>query len=247
MPGPSGTGKSTLVAALAMSGFGYLSDELAVVRMDSAGLLPFFKPICLKRGGWQVLKAEFGAATTLLHAYRADGEAVRYVAAPEPADSGVTPPVRFVILPSRSSGVRARVMPCSRSKALVELARNSLNLPRHGALGVETLARVVEESDCYDLRYDDLRGAVEAIIGDGRGEGCEPSSFDGRVPSSAVSAFGLGTSDAGCAAESFPRRGHGAPGAKGTCQIGATPTELSGSRLWISRPVRGWLPSAIRA
>ena len=163
LPGASGQGKSTLVAALCLAGFTYFSDELAVLDGESLSLLPFLKAICLKDGGWQMLAGSFEAPPPLLGAVRVDGEAVRYLPAPNPCSPDGRAEVRHVVVPVRQPGAAVALALCSPARALAELARHSLNLPRHGRRGVESLAGLVERASCFTLTYDDLRGAVGVI------------------------------------------------------------------------------------
>ncbi len=163
LPGPSGAGKSTLVAALCLSGFSYLSDEVAVLEGEPLAALPFLKSICLKEGGWSMLVAAFDVPQPLLRAARANGERVRYFAAPQRTSPHGWARIRYILLPVRRDGARATLAPVSRATVLAELARHSLNLPRHGWSGVETLAGLVEGAECYTLTYHDLREAVATV------------------------------------------------------------------------------------
>ena len=183
IPAASGAGKSTLVAALSLSGFDYLSDEVAVLEPRSLAALPFLKAICLKDGGWEKLTASYDAPASLVHAARTGGESLHYVAAPHHLASDSRARVRYILLPFRRTGARATLTPFSRAVALAELARNSLNLPRHGTAGIEALAQVVEQAECYALTYEDLRDAV-AVISDlvGRGPAVPPAPTTTRFP-----------------------------------------------------------------
>lgn len=163
VPGSSGAGKSTLSAALSLSGFAYLSDELALIDAGSARLRAFPKAICLKDGGWMAVRAAFGPIPGAMTALRAGGEAVHYLAAPRPWDSGTTVAARYVLLPRRGRTDGPRLRPHSRAQTVAELARHSLNLPRHGSHGLEVLARLVEGASCYTLEYHDLNSAVRAV------------------------------------------------------------------------------------
>ena len=66
IPGTSGAGKSSTVAALALSGFDYCSDEVAVFGRDGR-LRPFPKIISLKAGGWRHVAARKSADLSLVH------------------------------------------------------------------------------------------------------------------------------------------------------------------------------------
>lgn len=163
LPAASGAGKSTLVAALCLSGFRYLSDELAILDGESPAMLPFPRAICLKGGGWKALAESFDAPPLLLEARRADGERVGYLSAPLVSAPGSPVSVRYVLVPMRRGGASASLTPLSRAGTVVELVRQSLNLPRHGRKGVESLARIVEGAECYSLTYDGLPEAVDRV------------------------------------------------------------------------------------
>jgi|DewCreStandDraft_1066081.scaffolds.fasta_scaffold00108_28 hypothetical protein len=59
LPARSGGGKSTLAVALALHGYGYLTDEVAVVDRRTLRLWPFAKSVALRSGGMQALTREF--------------------------------------------------------------------------------------------------------------------------------------------------------------------------------------------
>ncbi|MGI5835862.1 MAG: hypothetical protein ACOX87_05135 [Chloroflexota bacterium] len=163
LPGASGAGKSTLVASLSLSGFTYLSDEVAVLDRHSLAALPFQKSICLKEGGWQALTTAFDPPPSTLDARRGDGELVRYLAAlrPHPAEERLQ--IRHILLPDYRQGSRVGLTSISRATALAELARHSLNLARHGWSGVDALVGLVEGAACYRFTYCNLREAVATI------------------------------------------------------------------------------------
>ena len=164
VPGGSGAGKSTLVAALNLDGFRYFSDEIAVVDGRSSRLYPFPKAICLKEDGIRVLSRAYpNWKTPTVVVDRTDGQRVYFLDSrgDSPVDTDV--PVRYVIIPNRRPGVVACLESVSRAGALLEIARQSLNLPHHGRSGIEVISRIVEEADCYRLTYDNLRDAVETV------------------------------------------------------------------------------------
>jgi hypothetical protein len=164
IPGSSGAGKSTLVTALCLAGLRYLSDELSVIDSASGAARPFLKPICLKEGGWRLLTTTLDLPPSLF-AVRVDGQQVHYLRPPHPSPPQSALPIGFILLPVRRSGASANLTPRSRAQTLAELARHSLNLPRHGPAGLELLAQVVESSECYTLTYDTVFEAVATISG----------------------------------------------------------------------------------
>jgi hypothetical protein len=180
IPGASGAGKSTLVAALACRGMAYLSDEVAVVAVRSATLLPFPKPIRLRDGGWRALQAGGAAPAPHLEATLPDSRVIRYVVAPRRAEVGRRVPVRHIVIPRRRRGAAALVA-ATRAGTVAELARHALNLPRHGRAGVACLVRMVERSTCHWLMYDDVWEAA-TMIADLTARRHDPR----RIPAAAV-------------------------------------------------------------
>lgn len=162
LPGPSGRGKSTLVAGLCLSGFVYASDELAVVDPVTAAARPFAKAICLKEGGWRVIASAFVDASPRL-VVPGEGGMTRYLTPPQLCRADASMRVRYVVLPRRSPGAATELAPIHRSEAIAELAEHALNLPRHGYRGVETVLQLAADAECYALTYDRLDGAIACL------------------------------------------------------------------------------------
>jgi hypothetical protein len=85
LPGASGAGKSTTVAALTLYGFAYCSDEYAMVGPD-ARLYPFPKIISLKSGGWRQIALDFPDEVSQLGWPNVSGNEIRQVKAPVAPD-----------------------------------------------------------------------------------------------------------------------------------------------------------------
>lgn len=165
LPGGSGAGKSTLVAALALAGFAYLSDELAVIDRQTCALQPFPKPIRLREGGWQALAATGDLPAPWLEVQDADGRLLRYLTPPRPCPIARQVPIRWLLRPVRQPGAAAGLKRASRARVVAELAGHVLDLPRHGSMGIDLLAQIVADADCYTLTYDRARDAI-ALIAD---------------------------------------------------------------------------------
>lgn len=61
IPGVSGHGKTTLVAACVQAGFGYLSDEVLAVDRASGAVHAFPRPLAIGHDVWEILSLDEGA------------------------------------------------------------------------------------------------------------------------------------------------------------------------------------------
>lgn len=165
LPAMPGAGKSTLAAALSLSGFRLLSDEFGVVRLSDAQLLPLLRPVALKNESIDVIARLAPDAVigprfpktykgTIAH-LAPSAEHVRARHAPAaPA---------LVVFPRFDAGSSVQIEPVSRARAFARLAVNSFNYELLGPDGFDALGRLVAASVCYQLRYGDVAQAVQAI------------------------------------------------------------------------------------
>ena len=162
LPAPSGSGKSTLCAALISRGWRLLSDELTLISPGSASITPLARPVSLKNQSLAVIRAfepgaEFSAVT-----HDTMKGAVCHMKIPkhhldrisESANPG------WVVFPKYVAGAPARLTPRSRASSMLELGRNAFNYTLLGRTGFDTLADVIDASDCHDFEYGSLDDAI---------------------------------------------------------------------------------------
>jgi hypothetical protein len=159
LPGDSGWGKSTLTLALAERGYSYLSDEFAVLDPRSAQIEAFPKPISirdpspfaasLQRYGDWLTPAEYPAVRP---------ESVRYVHPPNrvPPLAGQPAPVGFIIFPRYDPTAITQLTPLEPDEVARRLLSHSVNLPRLGGAGIQLVARLVAQAQCYALTTSQL-------------------------------------------------------------------------------------------
>jgi hypothetical protein len=163
-PAASKSGKSTLVAALTLNGYEYYSDEIGVLTRHRR-LLPFPKAITLKPGGWKAVRTTFPEVGDIVYG-PASGERFRHLMAPRvhpPAGDDSAVPVSLVIVPRFTEGAATQLTPISRSAALAEFARRSMNWTTMGGPAYELLVEVLRGASCYAITTNDLKEAVRAI------------------------------------------------------------------------------------
>jgi len=165
LPALPGSGKSTLTAALATRGFRLLSDEFGTVRLADSHLLPMLRPVALKNdsidviGRWApqaIIGPRFPKTRkgTVAHAApdRAAVERRRESARPV-----------LVVFPRFDAATEFDLEPARRSHAFARLAVNAFNYDLLGPDSFEALARLIDQSECYSLRYRSLERAVDEL------------------------------------------------------------------------------------
>jgi hypothetical protein len=163
MPASMESGKTTLVAGLVQAGFGYLTDEAAVIDPATSWVHPYPRPLSMDPGSVEALgplarklPPEYGWGTTIQYQIRPSHLRGR--------PFGKPCPVRYVVAPKYDPKGATRLDPISRATALTELVQNSFNLERFGSRGVRILGGAVENAECYRLRVADLGEAVQVMM-----------------------------------------------------------------------------------
>jgi hypothetical protein len=161
LPAPSGSGKTTLVAGLVRSGFGYLSDEAAVLDPETGMLYPYPVHLSLKgasRDRFPEGAPEPSHAGFAGEAWHVDPETIRAGAVAEPCE------VVFVIAHRYEPGADLRIDPLTPAEACVALVGNLMLGRRDAPRSLDLLARICQASKGYRVTHGDLDSAVEAIV-----------------------------------------------------------------------------------
>ena len=165
LPAHPGSGKSTLTAGLVTRGFRLLSDEHALIRPEDGQLVPVPRPIALKNESIAIIQdlgTELTFGPTFHDTQKGDVSHLRPFEdsvrrADEPAAPG------WVVFPKFVRGGNHRLEPVAKAAAMMELVDNSINYGILGSVGFRALARLVDESTCWALDYDDLPRALDEI------------------------------------------------------------------------------------
>jgi HprK-related kinase A len=162
LPAPPGSGKSTLCAGLAFSGWRLLSDELTLIEPNTGAVVPVPRPISLKNASIDVLRVFAPAATIGPAVHETIKGSVAHVKPPVEgvlrADETAMP--RWIVLPRYSAGAAARLEPLSKGAAFMQLIDNSFNYNVHGRRGFDALAGLIDGCECYEFSYSRLGDAA---------------------------------------------------------------------------------------
>jgi HprK-related kinase A len=165
LPALPGSGKSTLTAALSLSGWRLLSDEFGAYDPVAGVVHAMLKPIALKNQSITVIRGfsphaplgpEFPKTRkgTVAHL----GAGANCVARRnEVAVPGA------VILPKWVAGSPTRLEPVSPDRLFPSLAFNAFNYTTLGATGFDAAVRLTRRCLAWTLVYSDLADALRAI------------------------------------------------------------------------------------
>lgn len=165
MPGLPGSGKSTLCAALALSGWRVISDEHALVPIGTSCVVPICRPVGLKNESIPLIKAfsakaVFGPTSEDTH----KGVVAHMKSDLHPESHDTRPvPARLVVFPRYAEGEKLQLRRRTRSESFMFAAHHSFNYSLLSNMGFEAMTTLVDACRCYDLRYSDLDGALRAV------------------------------------------------------------------------------------
>jgi HprK-related kinase A len=165
LPGEPGAGKSTLTAALMLSGWRLLSDEMTVIDRDDGLIVPLARPVSLKNRSIQIIRAFDAGAVfgdvvldthkgTVSHLRPSVDSVRRMHEKARPA---------HIVFPRWHAGAATELRPRRRADAFMHAASHAFNYSLLGRLGFELNAALIDACDCWDFRYSRLDAALRAF------------------------------------------------------------------------------------
>jgi hypothetical protein len=159
-PAGSGAGKTTLVAGLVRSGFGYLSDEAAAIDPATGRVHPYPKALNVKTrflfDRYPDLESMVNAAAKLDHSCVLPEE-LRSGAVAKACSPG------FVVAYRYQNGSETELEPMTKGEAALVLAKNVMNLPFYRSRALPVISTLAERAECYRLVTGDLTEAIDAL------------------------------------------------------------------------------------
>ena len=168
LPGPSGTGKSTLAASLVLDGWALAAEDITVLGHDhSSPVRPLPTALCLKTDAWPVIAAAAPEVERLTVHRRADGQSVRYFSPRRDQETtGVAPtvPIGLIAFPQYMPGAPITI----RRLGLIEAFDRFLSQfypvsNRFDGKTIDWLIDLLRGVPAIELCYGDGTEAVNAI------------------------------------------------------------------------------------
>jgi hypothetical protein len=163
LPAASGSGKSSLTAALVSRGFRYLSDEVALVEPVTFRVPPVPLALCVKSTGWDLMSRYFPNIRALMGHQRMDGKVVRYVPPSPSTLQATSASVSHIIFPRYVESAATQIRPIPRSAALRRLMGDCWACGRLDHENVSEMIRWIAGIDCYDLTFSSLEEAADLV------------------------------------------------------------------------------------
>lgn len=167
MPGEPGAGKSTLTAALMLSGWRLLSDELTLVDRDDGLIAGLARPVGLKNASIDVIKAFDAKAQIGASAFDTHKGTVAHLrpSALSVAELGRKGRAAHIVFPRWQPLTSTMLTPRGKADTFQLLATHSFNYSTLGRLGFDLNAGLIDACDCWDFRYSKLEEALRAFEG----------------------------------------------------------------------------------
>lgn len=155
LPAASGTGKSTLVAALLTRGWSYVSDEALALEWSSGRVRPYPRPVALS--AWSSTALHLGPGTAAgrdqVFVPRSLGAAVDWSPGP----------VTDVVLLDRTGASTAPISGCHRQDVLVALLRRGFTHLQDLPAAMTCLGRLVRHAEVHRLVLGNPRTSAASL------------------------------------------------------------------------------------
>ena len=165
MPGEPGAGKSTLTAALMLSGWRLLSDEMTMIDRDDGLAAALARPVSLKNRSIDVIRS-FAPAAVLgeaaLDTHKGTVSHLRPTTG-SVAQRGVKARPTQLVFPRWRAGSPTVLSPVGKAEAFERLAAHAFNYSLLGRLGFELTAALIDACACWDFIYSDLQEGIAAL------------------------------------------------------------------------------------
>jgi len=157
-PATPGSGKSTLSAYFALSGWKLYSDEMAIIDLDTLQVKPLFRPVCLKNQSISLVKKWFPQSIFTGTAKDTQKGDVAHLKVNSFAEYQTFSPVDVaaIVFPKYQKNSQTEPYKISKIAGFEKLAGNSFNYNILGNTAFDTIQRLVEQTQQVEMNYNDL-------------------------------------------------------------------------------------------
>lgn len=165
LPAPPGSGKSTLCAALVSRGWRLLSDELTMVRLGDARIVPLPRPISLKNASIGVIRDYAPDMVFSRPVHDTNKGTVAHVKAPAASVARALETARpaWIVFPKYVAGAAPSLEAIPQARAFMHVAENAFNYSLLAHDGFDALGRLIGATRSFHFRYGALDDAMDVF------------------------------------------------------------------------------------
>lgn len=167
MPGMPGSGKSTLCAALILKGWRLLSDELALIDLDTGCCIPIPRPVSLKNRSIEIIQNFSENALLSDTVHDTQKGSVAYLKVPKFSVEQANIPAKLcgVVFPRYQDNCEYfELNRISRARAFMGVADQAFNYHILGISAFKTLTAILDNCECYEFIYNGNLVDAEAVF-----------------------------------------------------------------------------------
>lgn len=165
-PAEPGSGKSTLSAFMALSGWSLYSDELAIIEVDTCAVNPLFRPVCLKNNSIRLVKEWFpdSVFTDVCRDTKKGDVAHLKGSSWEQYQDRKPVEIVGVVFPKYIKNKPLTVYELSQIDAFEKLTNNAFNYGVLGLSGFEAVSKIIQNTALFEIEYDSLTDVETFLI-----------------------------------------------------------------------------------
>jgi len=165
LPGMPGAGKSTLCAALVCRGWRLLSDEMALIDIESLLVTPIPRPVALKNESIHIISRFAPQAVIGPSVEDTSKGTVAHMAVPLQSAQRVKEKAapRYLAFPQYSRGSATRQTQKLKSETLMQVYENAFNSHVLGVSAFLATKRLVDQCKTLAFEYSDLDEAINVF------------------------------------------------------------------------------------
>ena len=165
MPARPGAGKSTLTAGLVNRGWRLLSDELALICPDTFDLISLSRPVNLKNDSIEIMKKFAPDAMFSNEVNDTNKGTVALMQAPAASINQVNEKAKlaYFLIPEYINKQATQFDRLKKAETFMHIADNAFNYSLHGLSGYQSVSKLLDVADTYQLTYSNLQEAVDKL------------------------------------------------------------------------------------
>jgi len=165
-PALPGSGKSTLSAFFANSGWQLYSDEMAIIDTKSLQVKPLYRPVCLKNESIDLVKNWFSQTIFTETTHDTQKGSVAHMAHGDWLEFQQYKPAKVaaIVFPKYdASSVQSEIYALSKVEGFQKISANAFNYSVLGTKGFDVSKRLIEQTLQLECTYNDLSDIEEIL------------------------------------------------------------------------------------